>query len=445
MTKEELMHLISLGEGQTIEFKRSLSEDFGREIVAFANTLGGTLLVGVDDEGRIVGVEHANRMKARIQNTAGNLEPPVRVLVETIDSVIAVTVPQSPDRPHSSGGRFYIREGATCQQMGRSRIREFFFREGLLFFDAMPSTEFELKKDLVSARYRAFARSAGISPKLEMMHALTNLRLVTHNAMTNAGALFLCDRASRFIFSATISCALFQGTGKARILDQKKFDAAIPSMYADTLNYLQSHLNTEYIIAAGRTERLELPEAALREAIINAIAHRDYRNPANIQVYIFFDRIEIHNPGGLVPGLKLSDLGKRSAPRNPLLFSILYRMDFVEHVGSGINRIKDAMAEYGLPEPVIEADENWFAVTLKRKGGEKSGDGGINGGINGGIETLFNCIVKHPGNRASFYQKQLSPLSKRSLERWIAELKRQGRIEFRGSKKTGGYYSKGKA
>lgn len=366
MNREELNHLVSLGEGQTLEFKRSASEDFGREMVAFANSMGGIILIGIDDNGQIVGVEHPNRIKGQIQSTARNLEPPLRVQVESVDSVMVVTVPQSSDSPHSSSGRFYLREGASCQQMTRTQIREYFFREGLLLFDTMINTDFDISKDLTRKSYRVFAKIAGIPSNLEMLDSLRNLKLLTDKGMTNAGALILGRQGSRHIISATVMCALFQGTNKTKILDQKLFDGDVVSNYQNALLYLQSHLNTEYIITSVRTNKLELPEDALREAIINAIAHRDYRSPANIQIFIFYDRVEIHNPGGLVAGLKLSDLGKRSIPRNPLLFGMLYRMDLVEHVGSGLKRIRGAMKEYGLEVPVIEADEHWFAITFKR-------------------------------------------------------------------------------
>jgi ATP-dependent DNA helicase RecG len=367
MTREELDNLISLGEGQTLEFKRSASEDYGREMVAFANSLGGTLLVGIDDSGKVIGVEHANRAKAQIQNTARNLEPALHVDVEAVDNVIVVTIPESDDRPHASGGRYYLREGATCQQMTRSQIREFFFREGLIHYDAMPNSAFSLSRDLIKKRYSEFARTASIPKELEMLDALTNLKLVSENRMTNAGALLVGKQASRYLISATITCALFQGTTKTKILDQKIFDEDIYSNFNNTVLYLQSHLNTEYFIKIKRTEKLELPEDALREALINAIAHRDYRSTANIQIFIFYDRVEIHNPGGLVAGLKFSDLGRRSVPRNPLLFGILYRMDLVENVGSGLRRIRDTMKADGLVEPIIEADEHWFTVTFTRK------------------------------------------------------------------------------
>ena len=109
-----------------------------------------------------------------------------------------------------------------------------------------------------------------------------------------------------------------------------------------------------------------MPEDALREALVNAIAHRDYRSTANIQIYIFGDRVEIVNPGGLVAGIKLKDLGKKSIPRNPLLFGIMHRMEMVEMIGSGIKRIRDLAKEYNLLNPQFEVSEDWFSVIFQR-------------------------------------------------------------------------------
>ena len=109
-----------------------------------------------------------------------------------------------------------------------------------------------------------------------------------------------------------------------------------------------------------------LPESALREAIVNVIAHRDYRSTANVQVYIFQDRVEIVTPGGLPAGMREEDLGSKSVPRNPLLFGMLYRMKLVEQIGSGIRRIHDACSEYGVAEPVINISPDWLTVTFPR-------------------------------------------------------------------------------
>jgi ATP-dependent DNA helicase RecG len=115
-----------------------------------------------------------------------------------------------------------------------------------------------------------------------------------------------------------------------------------------------------------REERPELPEEALREAVVNALIHRDYRSTANVQVYIFKDRVEILSPGGLPAGMTEADLGIKSILRNPLLFGMLYRMNAVEHIGSGIKRIRNLCREYGVAEPRIDVSEHWFTVIFPR-------------------------------------------------------------------------------
>ncbi len=119
--------------------------------------------------------------------------------------------------------------------------------------------------------------------------------------------------------------------------------------------------------ARGRDERLELPEDALREALVNAIAHRDYRSTANVQVHVFRDRLEIVTPGGLSAGMREEDLGTKSVPRNPLLFGMFYRMGLVEQIGSGIRRIRQLCRDYEVAEPLIDVSENWVTTTFARQ------------------------------------------------------------------------------
>ena len=139
-------------------------------------------------------------------------------------------------------------------------------------------------------------------------------------------------------------------------------------IYQEVMIYFQAKLNSALIPhAQGRDERLELPESALREAVVNAIAHRDYRSTANVQIYIFQDRLEIVTPGGLPAGMREEDLGSRSVPRNPLLFNMLYRMKLVEQIGSGIQRIHDACLEHGVAEPDIRVSPDWLTVTFVRQ------------------------------------------------------------------------------
>ena len=137
--------------------------------------------------------------------------------------------------------------------------------------------------------------------------------------------------------------------------------------YEDYIAYAQAKLNTALIPHVhGRDERLELPEDAIREALVNAIAHQDYRSTANVQMYTFHDRLEIVTPGGLPAGMREEDLGIKSVPRNRLLFGMFHRMGMVEQIGSGIRRIRQECHDYGVAEPLIEVSEHWVTTTFRR-------------------------------------------------------------------------------
>jgi len=153
----------------------------------------------------------------------------------------------------------------------------------------------------------------------------------------------------------------------ADLRPEKDFSRDLYSNFQDVISYLKSKLNTEFIITGtGRDEILELPVDALREALVNAIAHRDYRSTANVQVHIFHNRVEIISPGGLPAGMKVEDLGQKSIPRNPLLFSMLYRMNLVEQIGSGISRIMRLCQDYNVAAPQMIVEDNWVTVIFKR-------------------------------------------------------------------------------
>ena len=169
--------------------------------------------------------------------------------------------------------------------------------------------------------------------------------------------MFFCDNIERFFRHAIITCVLYKGIDKYKIIDKKDFDEDAITNYDNAINFLFRNLRLEYKIetAGPREEILEIPQEALREAVINAISHRDYNEKgANIQIDIFDDRVEITNPGGLVSAIKKEEFGKKSISRNPLLFSLFKRADLVEKVGSGINRIRMAIKNAGLPAPVFE-------------------------------------------------------------------------------------------
>ncbi|WP_217909506.1 DUF977 family protein [Desulfosediminicola flagellatus] len=176
-------------------------------------------------------------------------------------------------------------------------------------------------------------------------------------SLNQTGVLFFAKEPTRRLFHVNVVCALFKGTSKAYILDRKDLNGNILENVEDALLFLKKHLQMRWEITAESTRRkeiLELPEVALREAIINSVCHRDYTEEgANVMVEVFDDRVEIYNPGGLPKGLQEKDFGRRSVCRNPNIASLLLRCNFIEKMGSGIERIHSALTEAHCPDVKI--------------------------------------------------------------------------------------------
>ena len=161
MNRGVLSNLVALGEGFTTEFKRAGTSGLGREICAFANATGGMILIGVADDGRVCGVADHNRLKSEVLSIARSAGPPIAVEIESVGKVLCVRVPAQQSKPYSFGGKFYIREGSSSQQMLREEIREFFYKEGLIHFDETACDKFSLERDwtapgLLDTRVRVF-------------------------------------------------------------------------------------------------------------------------------------------------------------------------------------------------------------------------------------------------------------------------------------------------
>ena len=364
MKKEELLELIKTGEGLTLEFKENIGSNLGREICAFANSRGGKVILGVKDDGGLIGVKITNSLKSQIQSSARNIDPVFSVEIEDIGNILVINIPEGDKKPYSANGQFFLRIGANCQQLSRDEIREFFQKENLILFDNQQNISFDLDKDFDEFKFKSFLELAKITDNLNKKEILRNLFLLDGEHLKNAGVLFFCHRVTKFFMGATVTCVLYQGMNKTNILDKKEFNADILSNYNNALLYTISKLNTNYIIKRERTEKLELPEEALREAIVNAIIHRDYFSTGHVQIDIYLDRVEISNPGGLVKGLSEKDFGKVSLPRNPLIMDLMLRVNKVEKVGSGIGRIRDSMRDYGLS--VEFKSTGFFTVMFKR-------------------------------------------------------------------------------
>ena len=216
------------------------------------------------------------------------------------------------------------------------------------------------------------------------------------------------------------------------------------------MSWLESKLQVAYKIegAGPREEIWEIPLTVFKEAIINALSHRDYyEQGASIMIEMFDDRVEISNPGGLLP-VVAKDFGHKSMTRNPLIFGLFTRMHLVERVASGIPRMQEAMREANLPEPEFYT-EGMFTAVFKRQISNSANYDRVNGRVNGRVndtineneQAILNLLATVPGLNASEISKHISK-SLRTTMRYIKILQDKDLIEFRGAPKTGGYFTK---
>lgn len=272
MDEKALSALMAAGEGPTCEFKRNVNDEFGNELCAFANARGGVILVGVDDSGRAVGLKNHNRLKSNIQSYARSVDPPIAVEVESVGSVLCVTVPEQRNKPYAFGGRFYVREGSSCQRLTREEIRAFFHREDLVPLDQAPCRAFDPERDLTQASWSLFAQRCGFDAGNDPRATLENLHLMADGAMTYAGAWLLAEDITRFTLQAGVICAVFRGAEKDRILDRKAFTGNVYAINEGIARYFHANLKTALVRRGWeRSERLELPDGALREAVVTPL------------------------------------------------------------------------------------------------------------------------------------------------------------------------------
>jgi len=370
MTPADLKILIQEGEGTTLEFKENFSASLVREMVALANTIGGKILLGVRDDGTLVGVNDSNNLRTRIQDIARNCDPPVKVLVEPVGGVLVVHVRESDAKPVQCSDGFFWRQGSVTQKLSRDEIRDFFRSEGAIRFDLSPCPKFRYPQDFDRAKYNAWLRLSGITGRPSTEDVLLNIEAAERAGVRllfrNAGVLFFAKNVRHFFNQAYITCLLAKGSDKVHILDCKDFDGGIVADIEDALRFIERNTRTAYRIERLKRENIpEYPMKALREAIINAVMHRDwFIEGANVFVEIYTDRIEVVSPGGLPKGMTLADLGTKSVRRNALIADLLHRIGFIEKAGTGIKRIRNEAREGGYPEPVWEA--NGFTTVIFR-------------------------------------------------------------------------------
>ena len=248
-------------------------------------------------------------------------------------------------------------------------MRQLFDDAGALHFDEAFNKWFRME-EVSGQAVREFKEKAGITSPAPAPELIRNLELLgPKGEMTTVVPMFFSEECGKRIPQAVIRCVLFKGTNKVHIIDSKTIGGPLLSQYNETTKWLKQRLAVEYIMDGfnPRIEKWEIPLDAIKEALTNSICHRDYYDTAaNIMVELYDDRLEISNPGGLLP-IVARNFGHMSKSRNPKVFELFTRMDLVEKVGSGIPRMADLMKEAGLPAPEYRTEGFFTTVLYKNK------------------------------------------------------------------------------
>ena len=375
----DLLNLLSRPEGKTLEFKRDLSSPDGvlKAVIAFANTSGGTLLIGVaDGGGGVKGIPDVLKEEERLANMiADNITPRLIPSIEVIPwrktHVLGVEVYPSSRRPHFLN-RMGPEEGVFVRVGSTNRRADPFLIDEMRRYNQVASFDEQPLPDLNSEAIDFRAASEFFQPIRKLARReLETLKIVTKyqgRSVPTIGGLLLfgTDRLERYP-DAWVQVGRFAGDDRRRIVDSAEIRAYLPGAVAEVVSFLQKHMTREAVIGpVRRTDLWTYPVVAVREAIINAIVHADYaQRGAPIRVALFDDRLEIENPGLLPFGLTIDDIQKGiSKLRNRVLGRVFQELGLIEQWGSGIQRMTAACRDRGLDAPRFEEIGTHFRVTL---------------------------------------------------------------------------------
>ncbi len=392
MNLAELHERIQRGEDLHTEFKAwpIHTDDLANSLIAFANTDGGQLILGIADDGRILGVDDlAGAMRQIDQVAYNNCRPPLTVIQETVRTdgvtLIVVNVPKGDQRPYQTNkDLFYIRTTSGRRQASRQELLRLFQAAESLFYDETVVLPAALR-DLDSRAFEVFLQAAYHRSLDEFdvsyEQLLLNWRLIRRREgqlhPTVAGLLFFGRDPQRFLPQSHVAAARIPGRDLAAApSDAKQLDGPLPAILEDAVRFLRLHLPVSHRIEGFAPEsHPELPEAALREAVVNALAHRDYTVAASVRILVFDDRVEVRTPGGLpnTVTIEAMKLGAAHVLRNPTVYTLFSRLGLVTGIGSGVYRTIQWVREATGREPEIRLEGNEVVVSLPRPQRVESG------------------------------------------------------------------------
>ena len=356
-------------ESPQLELKEQINAEFKKEIIAFANTDGGEIYVGIARDGSITGIADPESEMEKIGNMIRDGIKPDLAAYTSIECVeddgknlIRVSVTRGLKRPYHLTDKglkptgVFVRHGVSSVPATDEAIRQMLRESDGTTFDKMRSVNQELTFEYAE---KTFQTSQIV---FDAVHKRTLGLIDVDGYYTNA-ALLLSDQCGHII-----RCAVYEGTGKNKFKTRKEFSGSILKQMDDAYSFLSLNNNLRATFdGLRRIDHADYPEEAMREALVNAVVHRDYDYSGSIIINIYDDRMEFISLGGLVKGLTLADIrGGVSQPRNAVIANVFYRLELIESYGTGIQKILESYAGCGI-EPKFAPAPASFVVTLPNR------------------------------------------------------------------------------
>ena len=376
---------VELKESHTIELKKSLSQldDALKSVCAFLNHKGGTVYFGVDDKGKVIGLDVSDKTLRKIsQQIISRIKPEIAPEIKEVEemgrSIIKVNVSEGSNKPYFLNGIAYKKIGTEKRVIPPDELKRIILGQKKIKWDE-EICEGATLNDIDDEKLKWFLRKAkeernfDVEPSTPIKDALERLKITHNGKLTNAAILLFAKDPQKFFLQAKIRCARFKGTKGLDYIDMKVFEGTIIELREKTMKFIMQYTkHAVYFDANKRYDRWEYPLRALEEILTNALAHREYSTAAEIQVSVFDNHVEVWNPGKLPKPLTPKDLKKKhkSIPRNPLIADMLFLIKYIEKWGRGTNRVIEELLDNKLPEPEFQNLSGGFEVVLTGPGRE---------------------------------------------------------------------------
>ena len=445
MNVSSVRDIISKGENESVEFKQSFNSEAIESLSAFANTKGGTVFIGVNDNGDIVGVNlQQETVKNWINEIKGKTKPSIvpdyEESVMDDKTILVLSIKEFPIKPVSYKGKYFRRVSCSNSRMDASDISNMYlqtFNQSWDYYKCLSHSFEDISLEKVNDFIIRHNR-VGIRPfRDDAMQVLRKYELLKDGSISNACYLLF---AKSDLFMATIEMGRFED--EITIKDDRTLRSDLFTEVEEVIGFVMKHTNKRLLITgkAQRDERWDYPMDAIREIVINMIVHRDYMSSTDSVIKIFDDRIEFFNPGSLPSSISEEDLltgDYTSVYRNKLVSVIFKEAGVIEKYGSGIKRINDAFVEYGLPAPKYDNMLSGFRVTTYLMGGTQETTQETTQEATPRTKEL---VLELLDNNPNFTRRDLSHnlnVSETAIKQHIAKLKAEGRLKRIGSTKAG--------